>query len=137
MLKKISLILPLLPKLGYWNVAYMLWYRVSMRLGWRKRKFPLGRAVKGLFFNESTPVNNYPEAWKKQTLEKANQILQANLVWFHYHSFQVGNPPNWFQNPFDESVLNNPKKHWTDLNDFDLNTGDKMYLETMNHWLHV
>ena len=160
MLKKLSLILPILPKLGYRNVAYMVWYRLSLKLGWRKRKFPLGTPVTGTFFKSSAPIKNYPESWKSKTLEKGNRILKGRLTWFHYHNFDVGSPPNWFLNPFDGSVLNNPKKHWTDLSDFDLNTGDvkilwepsrfdwltdlarayrvsgeDSYLETINQWL--
>ena len=154
------LLIPILPKLGYSNVAYMIWYRISMKLGWRKRKFPLGKAVEGLFFKESAPLNNYPKNWRNKTLERANKILDGDLTWFHYHTFQVGNPPKWFQNPFVGSVLNNPKKHWSELSDFDLNTGDikiiweasrfgwltdlarayrvsgdKKYLKAINQWL--
>lgn len=160
MLKKLTLILPILPKLGYRNVAYMVWYRLSLKLGWRQQKFPLGASITGTFFQATTPIQNYPVSWRSKTLEKSNRILEGNLTWFHYHSFQVGNPPNWFKNPFDGSVLNNPKKHWTALSDFDLNTGDvkilwetsrfdwltdlarayrvsgeEKYLETMNQWL--
>lgn len=160
MLKKISLLLPILPKLGYRNVAYMVWYRLSMKLGWRKRKFPLGTSITGTFFKATAPMDNYPESWKSKTLEKANRILEGKLTWFHYHSFQVGNPPNWFLNPFDGSALNNPKKHWTTLSDFELNTGDikilwessrfdwltdlargyrvtgeEKYIKTLNQWL--
>ena len=160
MLKKLFLILLILSKLGYRNVAYMAWYRLSIKLGWRKRKFPLGTAITGTFFKAIAPMDNYPESWKSKTLEKSNRILEGKLTWFHYHSFQVGNPPNWFLNPFDGSVLNNPQKHWTALSDFELNTGDvkilwepsrfdwlsdlargyritgeEKYLQTINQWL--
>ena len=160
MFKKLLLLLPILPKLGFRNVAYVVWYRVSLKMGWRKNKFPLGKAVEGLFFKETTPLTNYPEAWKTKTIEKADQILKGNLTWFRYHNFQVGNPPNWFKNPFDDSVLNIPHKHWTEISDFDLNTGDvkilwelsrfdwltdlarayrvtgyENYLEAINYWL--
>ncbi len=161
MLRKLLLLLPILPKLGFRNVAYVAWYRLSLKMGWRKSKFPLGKAVEGLFFKETMPINNYPDAWKSKTIEKADSILAGNLTWFYYHNFQVGNPPNWFQNPFDNSTLNNPHKHWTEISDFDLNTGDvkilwessrfdwltdlarayrvtgnEKYLETINHWLN-
>ncbi|NEV92725.1 hypothetical protein G3567_01020 [Psychroflexus sp. YR1-1] len=124
MLKKLSLLFPLLPKLGYWNVAYMLWYRTSFKLGWRKAKFPLGNPVRGNFYKSTFLASNYPEEWKSQLRARAEAALQSHLDYFHHHSFEVGNPPNWFQNPFEDSVLNNPDKHWTELSDFDLNTGD-------------
>ncbi|GGH35324.1 hypothetical protein GCM10011364_01800 [Mangrovimonas yunxiaonensis] len=138
----------------------MLWYRISMKLGWRQRKFPLGTPIIGPFFKATMPVADYPENWKAKTLEKADNILEGKLTWFHYHNVQGSNPPNWFQNPFDGSVLNRPNKHWTALSDFDLNTGDvkilwepsrfdwltdlargyritgeEKYLQTINQWL--
>lgn len=124
MLKKLFLIFPIIPKLGIYNVAYMVWYRIGLNLGIRKKKFILGKSIQGDFFKSTNTIANYPESWKIKTLKKANSIKEGNLSWFHYHTFKVGNPPNWFQNPFDDSILNNPKKHWTDLSDFDLNTGD-------------
>lgn len=160
MLKKILLILPLIPKLGYWNVAYMVWYRLGMRMGWRKRKFPVREAVPGPFYSKVEPLPYYPEEWKAETLERADRIMEGELTWFHYHPMQAGNPPKWFRNPFDGSELRAPEKHWTELGDFDLNTGDvkilwepsrfdwltnlarayritgkKKYLETINTWL--
>lgn len=124
MLKKLNLLLPLLPKLGYWNVAYMLWYRVSLKLGWRKAKFSSGNAVRGIFYEKATLASNYPEEWKPQLRARAEAVMQGQLDYFHHHSFEVGNPPNWFTNPFEGSKLNNPYKHWTELSDFELNTGD-------------
>lgn len=160
MLKKISLLLPILPKLGYKNVAYMFWYRLSLKLGWRQRKFKVGQHIQGEFFKPVAPINNYPAQWEKLAVEKADAIIEGKLTWFHYHSFQLTNPPNWFQNPYDGSILNKPQKHWTRLSDFDLNTGDikiiwepsrfdwvidlvrayritgrQEYLETLNQWL--
>lgn len=159
-IKKLNLLLGVVPKLGYSNVAYMLWYRLSLKLGWRQRKFPLGKPITDKFFDATVPITNYPKSWRIKTLQKADCILEGKLTWFHYHSFQVGNPPNWFQNPFDGSVLNNPQKHWTALSDFELNTGDikilwepsrfdwltdlarayrvsgeEKYLEAINQWL--
>lgn len=124
MFKKLYLLIPIIPKLGYYNVAYMVWYRLSMKMGWRKRKFPIGDPVRGPFYRAVEPIDNYPKEWRKETLDRANRILEGELTWFHYHRMRVGNPPNWFQNPFDGSVLKNPRKHWTELGDFDLNTGD-------------
>ncbi|WP_236976859.1 alginate lyase family protein [Membranihabitans maritimus] len=160
MLNKLGLLLPLLLKLGYRNVAYMVWYKSSLKLGWRRRKFPLGSPIPGPFFTSTATIANYPKSWKTKTLEKANNILEGKLTWFNYHNFQVDNPPNWFRNPFDGTELQSPHKHWTALSDFDLNTGDikilwepsrfdwltdlarayritgeKKYLLTLNEWL--
>jgi len=41
-----------------------------MKLGWRKRKFPLGTATTGTFFKATAPIQNYPESWRSKTLEK-------------------------------------------------------------------
>src|SRR5690606_31584731 len=103
---------------------YMVWYRLSMKMGWRKRMFPVEKSVEGPFYKEVSPIDNYPEKWRIKTLEKADQILEGELTWFHHHGFKVGKPPSWFQNPFDGSKLRDPTKHWTELGDFDLNTGD-------------
>jgi len=124
MLKKILYITSLIPKIGYWNVLYMFWYRLSIKSGLRKKKFPLGKSIIGPFFCKVKPLKNYPEEWKSKTLYKADQIIEGHLNWFHYHSIYVDGLPNWFNNPFDGSLLKNHKKHWIDLSDFDLNTGD-------------
>ncbi len=124
MLFKILILIKLIPKLGYWNVTYMLWYRLSLKLGIRKRFFPVGKPINGTFFESTEPISNYPEEWRERTIQKANDILKGELTWFHYHKFKVGNPPNWFLNPFDGSILKNPNKHCTEFSDFNLNTGD-------------
>lgn len=159
-MKKLKYIIFLLPHLGYRNVLYMIWYRFSLKTGIRKSRFLLGQPIKGEFFGEAQPVLDYPEEWKPALKERLDNLLKGSLRWFHYHTFNVGNPPNWFLNPFDGSVLKNPDKHWTELGDFDLNTGDvkilwepsrfdwltdlargyrvfgeRKYLEAMNRWL--
>lgn len=124
MINKIITYVNLIPKLGYRNVAYMLWYRLSLKLGIRKGKFLEGKPIRGTFFSPSELIKDYPDSWRPQLRERADKIIKGYLTWFHYHDFQTGNPPNWFQNPFDGSILNDPNKHWTELSDFDLNTGD-------------
>ena len=36
----------------------------------------------------------------------------------------VGEPPNWFLNPFKDKSFTNFRKHWSKLKDFDVNIGD-------------
>lgn len=124
MLKKIKYIFRVIPRLGYWNSLYMAGYKFSMRFGMRKKYFPVRKPVTGVFFKSCEPTPDYPEEWKGPLEERANGILQGKLSWFHYHNFPVGNPPHWFLNPFTDEELTEHTKHWTELSDFDMNTGD-------------
>lgn len=139
----------------------MVWYRLSMKIGYRTRLFPIGVALKGSFFREIAPIDHYPEEWRERTIRRAKATQQGTLRWFHHHDFTVGSPPNWFLNPFTQTALQEVTVHWTQLSDFDLNvgdiktiwepsrmdwltdvarayriTGDSSYLETINGWLH-
>lgn len=160
MLSKLYYILRIIPKLGYWNVFYMFWYRFSMKTGIRKLFFPSGDSVKKPFFKQCEIDANYPEEWRQALKEKVKKIVDGKLTWFHYHSHFIGNPPDWFFNPFSSEHVTNPNKHWTELSDFDLNIGDikiiwepsrfdwvtdlasayrvfgdEKYLNTLNQWL--
>lgn len=160
MIKKLYYVLRVIPKLGYWNVAYMVWYRLSMKTGIRKLFFATGEPIEGPFFKSCEIDSNYPEEWKPALKKQADQIVDGKLTWFHYHKHDVGNPPDWFLNPFSGERITNPNKHWTELGDFDMNIGDikiiwepsrfdwvtdlarayrvfgdEKYLNTLNHWL--
>lgn len=160
MLKKLYYILCVIPKLGYWNVSYMVWYKLSMKLGIRKLFFKTDKPVEGTFFKPCETDTNYPEEWKAALKARADQIVDGKLTWFHYHKHNIGNLPDWFLNPFSGERIINPNKHWTELGDFDLNIGDikiiwepsrfdwvtdlarayrvfgdEIYLKTLNIWL--
>jgi len=130
-MNKLLQILSTIPKLGYRNVAYMAWYRYSLKSGLRKYLFPVGESVVGLFYKYYTPVKDYPEQWKPALKKRADEVVNGNLTWFWCHRFDAAEGraeslPNWFRNPFTGSVLEEAaqQKHWTELGDFDLNTGD-------------
>lgn len=124
MIKKIFYILRVIPKLGYGNSMYIVGYKLSMRFGFRKKFFPVGKPVIGLFFKSCEPIGDYPEEWKRPLEKRANDIVNGKYKWFHYHDFSVANPPHWFLNPFTGEELTSRDKHWTELSDFDMNTGD-------------
>ena len=155
------MLLGVLPKLGWGNVAYMTWYRASMRFGIRKRMFSFGNSVSGQFFIPTKTLSGYQEEWKKPLRAKGDSIVNGRLRWFSYHEFEVGAIPNWFKNPFTGEEIGNPSKHWTELSDFDINIGDiktiwepsrfdwmtdlarsyrvfgdEVYLTTLNLWLN-
>lgn len=124
MFNKIKLFLPLIFKLGVQNSLYVFWYKVSLKLGIRKRFFPIGKSISGPFFKESKIISNYPQDWQVLLFNKVENLEKGRFKFFHFHQFQNNIPPNWFLNPFNQSSVKNPKKHWTELGDFDLGIGD-------------
>ena len=54
----------------------------------------------------------------------AEKILQGYLPYYCHHWRQVGNPPNWFLNPFNGKEYPNVTTHWTRLSEFHPEVGD-------------
>ncbi|MFW5731413.1 MAG: alginate lyase family protein, partial [Desulfonatronovibrionaceae bacterium] len=92
--------------------------------------------------------------------EDADRIIQGKLKYYGRHWKDVGNPPNWFLNPFNQAMYPEADRHWTELPDFhpqvgDIKnvweasrfewlvtlarayavTGEAAYLSTLNSWL--
>ncbi|WP_372948080.1 heparinase II/III family protein [Mariniphaga sp.] len=160
-MKKLFLYVSTILKLGISNVAYVAWYRLTLKTGLRKLWFKQKKfKSKSAFFSETTLKSDYPEEWKAQLLEDANKIIQGEIRYYAFHWKVIGNPPNWFINPFNGKEYPNVSKHWTKLGDFnpmvgDIKsvweasrfewvvtlsrayavTGDKKYLNTLNLWL--
>jgi len=124
-LTKLFLYIKLLFKLGIGNVLYIFWYRVTLKSGFRKQWFPIrtfqtNREV----FIPSKVKTDFPEKWKKTLIEDADKILTGKIRYYAYHWKQIGNPPDWHLNPFDNSRYPNSTNHWTRLPDFHPETGD-------------
>lgn len=138
-LKKIKYLLNTLPRLGGANVFYMFYYRLAMKLNLKKNQFPIQKiAFKQEIFS---PIeNNYNfqeiENCKNLILEKAEKIYQGQFEYFHFHQFQLSPIPNWFYDPFSKKTLADSaqQKHWTTINEFDLNTGDIKNLWEISRW---
>ncbi len=148
-------------KLGIGNVAYVAWYRFTLRTGLRKRRFQQRKFVEnGDFFSATKARLDFPDEWKNKILAEAEQLLNGQLSYYSFHSEQVGNPPDWFLNPFTGTHYPDVQKHWTLLPDFhpaagDIKnvweasrfgwvvtlarayavTSDEKYRETLNGWL--
>lgn len=119
------LLLKTLFKLGFWNVTYMIWYRFSMKTGIRKLWFPIAKLpVDQDFFYTTTQHNDFPAQWKTRLVQDADKIISGNLRYYSYHWLEVGNPPNWFLNPFNGQSYPNVHLHWTKLPDFHPALGD-------------
>jgi len=125
-INKIILMIGVILKLGLWNVSYMVYYRVSMRLGWRKRRFKTHIAPTGDFFLNSELFHSNEEVamYKESILSRGDEIYSGIFNFYNQHKFEMDIVPNWIFDPFSNKVLKNNQKHWTRIGEFDLNTGD-------------
>lgn len=161
-IRKLLWYIELLPKLGIANVFYVLYYRLLLRSGLGKRKFPI------IYINSDEPVfykcpvrENYPAEWKDDLLKKADLIRKGEIPYYSYHRIKQSQPPDWFLNPFNGVKCKETNKHWTEISDFNDELGDiknlweasrfswlgilsrayavsgnEIYLDTLNRWLN-
>ena len=148
-------------KLGPGDVLYVFYYRLSLKLGWRKKIFPPSFIqYNGDFFCFHKKREKFPQALTEAVIKEADLLLAGNMSYYSYHLKQVGNPPNWFLNPFNQQQFTAVKDHWTELSDFDNTIGDikniweasrfgwttllaraysitgkEIYLATLNNWI--
>jgi len=124
-MKKLLLYIKTIFKLGLRNVGYVFCYRFSLRSGIKKYRFPV-RSIETEkdFFLPCDIKTDYPEAWKKTLLEDADQILSGTIRYYAYHWKNIGNPPDWFLNPFAGTHYPSTHLHWTKLPDFHPEAGD-------------
>jgi len=159
--KRAMLYLDVIRRLGFWNVAYVAWYRFTLKSGIRKRFFPQQPFVSdGPFFSPVARCAGYPKEFQAALFQDADKIIQGQIRYYAYHRKMVRNPPNWFLNPFNNRLWPNTKRHWADIADFEGGIGDiknvweasrfewvvtlarayafsgkTIYLNTLNHWL--
>ena len=163
--KKILLIIQIIPKVGYWNFFYALWYKFSLKIGVRKILFPIGAGIKGPFYNSVSDVVELPhEDWHQSIITTGDELGIGIFTYFSFHKKNMPSSdaffytPNWFYNPFDQVAYSQQQKHWTKLSDFgegdikiiweisrfdwvtDLAraykvSGDEKYLLRLNVWL--
>ncbi len=118
-LKKGLLIIEIIPKLGINNVAYIIWYKISLLVGFRKGLFPKGRPITGTFFHRTAnEIHSFNELWKKRLLLNAEELIDGKFTYFSQHKYKYDGLPNWFYNPFINKEHTNKNKHWTTINDF-------------------
>lgn len=158
---KIWLYFLTIPKLGWKNVLYVIWYRTSLKIGLRKLWFP-----KSVFPSNRDfflPISNPIKCAEDEQLilcTNADKIIRGYLNLYSFHWKKIGNPPEWFRNTFNGQLYPNSDFHWTRLPDFEPSFGDiknlweisrfnwvtalsmayaatanTIYLNTLNAWL--
>lgn len=122
--KKVFFLIKVIPKLGYWNVFYVFYYRLSLKIGLRKFWFKPQASVKGLFYNSHEQSKFHEKQWQNETNQKGENYVKGIFSFFSYHQMDipgtdlVNYKPNWFYNPFDKKEHAQKQRHWTEINDF-------------------
>ncbi|MFC1664138.1 alginate lyase family protein [Pseudomonadota bacterium] len=117
----------IIPRLGYRNVAYVVWYRVSKKVGLWKIFTPVGSKHAGGSFNSNNIIRkNLHISKESQSLlnDEIKNLRNGKLLLFSKTVLSVGSPPNWYQNPFNKVQATNVHRHWSVFGDFDQNLGD-------------
>lgn len=124
-LDRIRVLFRTIIKLGIINVAYVAWYRFTLKSGLRKFLFPQ-RTIQfsGDFYEPSKTRIDFPLPWKSQLILDADRIIEGQLRYFGYHWKTIGNPPHWYLNPFGRTTYPDTDLHWTVLSDFHPRVGD-------------
>ena len=148
-------------KLGLLDVLYVFYYRLCLKTGRLKKKFPAKNIpYEKIFFTESPARTDFPEQLTNAITKEADLLVDGNLKYYSYHQKKIGNPPDWFLNPFNQKHFPNTNFHWTELPDFnnaigDIKniwepsrfgwaatlarayavTGNAVYLHTLNNWI--
>lgn len=160
-IRKIYWYLELIIRLGIWDVLYVGLYRIMMKSGILKRKYPVIEfRGSGQLFNKNNTVNDFPDAWKTDLIARADKITRGSIPYYYFHWINQQVPPRWFINPFNGKECLESSKHWTEISDFNSNLGDikhvwetsrytwvsilarayavsgkDLYLDTVNEWI--
>jgi len=112
--------------LGVANVARVVIYRTCQRAGIYRWLLPPRKAIPlGLRIDSShdaaqplTPLAD------RAVLTEAGELLKGRANYFSVHAHDIGNPPNWFLNPFLNKRHPQPAVHWSGIADFSADVGD-------------
>jgi len=160
LIPKAICLVKLFPRLGLWNMVYIFWYRLSLKLRIRKMNFEPGESILSTVFKDINRISSYPESWKDDLIARADAWMYYDFIYFSFHKFKINKQKKWSENPFDNRSVELKKKHWTEWSDFDENigdikvlwepsrfnwlldlsrayrvTGENKYLNTINEWL--
>ncbi len=123
MLNKIKLLLPLLSRLGFANVAG---YRLALASGLIKKVMPEGKRYHDPLFHSSCHLIKdlscpVPESG---VVDFAEDQLKGDIFYFSDRQYNVGSPPDWFLNPVSQKRCPDVDLHWSRLPDFSDEVGD-------------
>jgi hypothetical protein len=113
-------------RLGVINVVRVAIHRICRRAGIYKWLLPQREAVPLELRVESSRDAAQPLLpWAdRSVLAEAEELLMGRVNYFSVHARDIGNPPNWFLNPFQNKQHPQPTLHWSKIADFSADAGD-------------
>lgn len=106
----------------------MIYYTFSLKFGLRKKRFKYTEYLDlEMCFFSAIPFRDKNVIGADQfeiIVKKANDILADRFIYYNNQSFKVPSDKKWFYDPYSKKELKIASKHWCDINEFDLNTGD-------------
>jgi len=153
--------LPALRRLGPRAVASVVAYRLACHCGLYRYLLPVQPwDLRGEFFSPvpvQTPAPVLSQTSLETLLAQSESLLSGELDYFSSVRKSIGNPPDWFLDPFSGNLLSQVG-HWSTQNEFaagDIKivweasrfewapllarawrlTSDDRYLKTLNTWL--
>jgi hypothetical protein len=113
-------------RLGVANVARVVIYRTCRRAGIYRWLLPLRKAGPLGFRVDSSRNAAQPSVpWAdRSVLTEADELLRGRANYFSVHAHDIGNPPDWFLNPFQNKRHPQPTRHWSEIGDFSAEVGD-------------
>lgn len=113
-------------RLGVANVARVAIYRTCKRAGIYRWLLPRRKMVPlELWADASHVAAQSPVPWAdRSVLCEADELLKGRANYFSVHACEVGNPPNWFLNPFQKKPHQQSALHWSRIADFGAEVGD-------------
>jgi Heparinase II/III-like protein/Heparinase II/III N-terminus len=124
-------------RLGVGNVARVLVYRACKRAGIYRWLLPPRKAVPlGLQVGSLRDAAQPSVPWaNRSVLAEADELLTGRANFFSVHGQGIGNPPNWFLNPFENKRHPHPALHWGEIADFSADAGDIKVVWEMSRFI--
>jgi hypothetical protein len=139
MIQKIKKIANFISNMGARYLFFRIYYTITTKLGWQKKKFPTNPAPKQYisleawknnlppFFFYGKNIPNLPKQ-PKDILKETNDEIQKGIVtFFNKTKFDLGKDYNWQVNPSTQYQYKSGK-HWSEVEDLSKEAGDIKYV---------
>ncbi|MCZ6672618.1 MAG: alginate lyase family protein [Verrucomicrobia bacterium] len=103
-----------LRKIGIREIAYVWYYRMSIKSGLRMRFLKPSPFINGQFFEVPSKLTSplLQERWLEDLHGKAQRLLEGYFEYYRATELFVQSPPRWFSDPFNQSCFAEKRMHW-------------------------